>query len=37
MMVNYKQMTITWRVDRSKILYSDTDEVTKLIDCIKGI
>ena len=37
MMVNGKQMSITWHVNDSKIFHVDADEVKKLIDWIKGI
>ena len=30
-------MTITWHVDDFKILHVDADEVTKVIDLMKGI
>ena len=36
-MVNGKQMTITWHVNEFKTWHVDTDEVTKLIDGMKGI
>ena len=37
MMVNGKQMTITWNVNNLKILHIDTDEATKVIYRTKGI
>ena len=37
MMVNGNQITIIWHVDDLKILHTDADEVTKVIDWTKGI
>ena len=36
-MINGKQITITWHVDDLKTLHVDADEVTKVIDRTKGI
>ena len=36
-MVNGNQTTITWLVYDLKISHVDADDVTKVIDCMKGI
>ena len=37
MMINGKQITITWHVNDLKTSHVDTYEVTKVIDWMKGI
>ena len=36
-MVNGNHMTITWNTDNLKMSHVDADEMTKVIDCMKGI